>query len=418
MHKDSQNDCVIEHEDSFDKFDFIQIALSLKHQRKLMNFQPEKKTTNIILLISAFVIVSLILWNTNSFFKEFKEEERFKMEIWAAAQYEFQSMPADAEIGNLPIIVFQKNTSTPMILVNKDGTIRVNNFPEERKNDSVYIQKKIVQFESQNTPIAIGDEVEQLATLYYGNSDVLNKLGYYPIALLLIIFLFGAMIFFFFKTNKASEQNKLWAGMAKETAHQIGTPLSSLLGWNELLKAENINQEITKEIEKDISRLETITERFSKIGSKPILKKHDIISETKDAYDYLKLRSSKLINFSFDSKIDHVEVLMNPSLYNWTIENLVKNGIDAMRGKGNIAIEIIPDGNYVKILVADTGSGIPKSNFQSIFSPGFTTKKRGWGLGLSLVKRIVEEYHKGKIKVFSSSKEGTIMQISFKIANQ
>ncbi|MBM1104821.1 HAMP domain-containing histidine kinase [Aurantibacter crassamenti] len=382
-----------------------------------MNFQPEKKTTNIILLVSAFVIVSLILWNTNSFFKKFKEEERFKMEIWAAAQYEFQSMPADAEIGNLPIFVFQKNTSTPMILVNKDGTIRVNNFPEEHENDSIYIQNKIIEFQSQNTPIAIGDTIEQLATLYYGDSEILNKLKYYPIALLLIICLFGAMIFFFFKTNKASEQNKLWAGMAKETAHQIGTPLSSLLGWNELLKAENINQEITIEIEKDISRLETITERFSKIGSTPKLEKLNIVEETKNAYDYLKLRSSKLIHFSFNSKVERVDVMMNSALYNWTIENLVKNGIDAMRGKGNIAIAIISDGNYVKIHVADTGAGISKSDFNRIFNPGFTTKKRGWGLGLSLVKRIIEEYHKGKIKVLSSNKGETIMQITFKIAN-
>lgn len=382
-----------------------------------MNFNPEKKTTNIILLVAAFVIVSLILWNTNSFFKKFKEEERFKMEIWAAAQSEFQSLPTDAEIGNLPVIVFQKNTSTPMILVNKDGTIRVNNFPEERATDSLYIKRKIKQFNNENTPIAIDYNKEHLATLYYGNSEVLNKLKYYPIALLLIIFLFGAVIFFFFKTNKASEQNKLWAGMAKETAHQIGTPLSSLLGWNELLKAENINQEITKEIEKDISRLETITERFSKIGSTPKLEEYNIVEETKKAYDYLKLRSSKLINFAFNSKVDEMTVLLNPALYNWTIENLVKNGIDAMRGKGNIAIEIVPDGKYVKILVADTGSGISKSDFQNIFNPGFTTKKRGWGLGLSLVKRIVEEYHNGKIKVLSSGKEGTIMQISLKIAN-
>ena len=205
--------------------------------------------------------------------------------------------------------------------------------------------------------------------------------------------------------------------MAKETAHQIGTPLSSLLGWNELLRAENINPEITKEIEKDISRLETITERFSKIGSLPILKEHDLVEETKSAYDYLKLRSSKLIHFSFNSQVNHVPVLLNKALYNWTIENLVKNGIDAMRGKGSIAIEIVPNGNWVKILISDTGAGIPKKNFQAIFNPGVTTKKRGWGLGLSLVKRIVEEYHKGKIKVLSSTKEGTIMQIMFKVKN-
>jgi len=203
--------------------------------------------------------------------------------------------------------------------------------------------------------------------------------------------------------------------MAKETAHQIGTPLSSLLGWNELLKSENINSEITKEIEKDISRLETITERFSKIGSLPKLKEHDIVKETKEAFDYLKLRSSKLIHFSFDSKVESMNVLLNPSLYNWTIENLVKNGIDAMKGRGNIAIQILPDGNYVNILVADTGGGISKSNQKIIFNPGVTSKKRGWGLGLSLVKRIVEEYHQGKVKVLSSSKDGTIMQISLKV---
>jgi signal transduction histidine kinase len=189
------------------------------------------------------------------------------------------------------------------------------------------------------------------------------------------------------------------------------------LGWNELLKTENINPEITKEIEKDISRLETITERFSKIGSLPILNEYDIVEETKNAFDYLKLRSSKLIHFTFNSKVDHVPVLLNRALYNWTIENLVKNGIDAMRGKGNIAIEIVPNGHWVRVMVSDTGGGIPKKNFQTIFNPGVTSKKRGWGLGLSLVKRIVEEYHKGKIKVLSSSKDGTIMQMTFKVKN-
>ena len=206
--------------------------------------------------------------------------------------------------------------------------------------------------------------------------------------------------------------------MAKETAHQIGTPLSSLLGWNELLKTESINPEITHEIEKDISRLETITERFSKIGSLPVLERHDIVSETKEAYEYLKVRSSKLIHFDFESKVTSTMVLLNHSLYHWTIENLVKNGIDAMKGKGNIGISILPDGKYVHIQVSDSGHGIPKSDFQTIFSPGFTSKKRGWGLGLSLVKRIVEEYHNGKIKVLSSNKNGTVMQVSLKVLDQ
>lgn len=366
------------------------------------------------MLLAAFAIVSLILWNTNNFFREFKEEERYKMEIWATAQSELLQTSKDVELGNLHLKIFQNNTSTPMILVDKDGSVKVNNMPEEMAQDTIYIQKKIVKLLNENTPISIDYEGEQLALLYYGNSDVLNKLKYYPLALLLIIFLFSAVIYFLFKTNKASEQNKLWAGMAKETAHQIGTPLSSLLGWNELLKNEKINPDITKEIAKDIDRLQTITERFSNIGSLPKLEKLDIVSETKKAYDYLQLRSSKLIRFSFDSQIDALPVLLNESLYNWTIENLVKNGIDAMKGKGSISIEIVPDGNNVKILISDTGHGIPKNDLQNIFSPGFTSKKRGWGLGLSLVKRIVEEYHQGKIKVLSSSKKGTIMQILFK----
>ncbi|MET7029893.1 sensor histidine kinase [Sediminicola luteus] len=379
-----------------------------------MTLNP-KKTSNILLLIASFVIVSLILWNTNSFFKKFKEEERLKMEIWATAQSELLQSSEDRDLGNLHVKIFQNNTSTPMILVNKDQSIKVNNITEDEAQDTSYLTKKIVQFQAENTPISIDYKGEQLATLYYGNSEVLNRLKYYPIALLLIIFLFGAVIFFFFKTNKASEQNKLWAGMAKETAHQIGTPLTSLLGWNELLKAENISTSITDEIDKDIMRLQTITERFSKIGSLPKLKEYDIVQETKDAYDYLKLRSSKLIQFSFDSKIESLPVLLNRELYHWTIENLVKNGIDAMRGKGSISIEIIPSGNFVTILVSDSGQGIPKSNFNNIFNPGVTSKKRGWGLGLSLVKRIVEEYHQGKIKVLSSSKEGTIMKISLKV---
>ena len=379
-----------------------------------MNFNPKQKTSNFILVIGAFAIVSLILLNTNSFFKKFKEEERNKMEIWATAQSELLQSSSTTELGNLTIKVFQSNTSTPMILINKDSSIRVKNLPKEILQDKVALEKTMHTFSNENTPIFIVDKGEHLATLYYGNSEVLNKLKYYPIALMLIIFLFGAVIFFFFKINKASEQNKLWAGMAKETAHQIGTPLSSLLGWNEFLKTENINPEITKEIDKDILRLQTITERFSKIGSLPKLDASDIVDETKKAFDYLQLRSSKLIQFSFSSKVKAIPVMLNSSLYNWTIENLVKNGIDAMKGKGSISIEIIPDGNWVNILIADTGHGIAKANFQTIFTPGFTSKKRGWGLGLSLVKRIVEEYHKGKIKVLSSSKEGTVMQISLK----
>ena len=374
----------------------------------------KKKSSNLFLLIGSFVLVSLILWNTNSFFKEFKEEERKKMEIWASAQSELMQSSEIRDLGNLHLTIFQNNTSTPMILVNKDGSSKLNNFPDNLQADSLWIEKRINRYTKENPPISIDYKGTHLATLYYGNSEMLNKLKYYPVALLLIIFLFGAVIFFFFKVNKASEQNKLWAGMAKETAHQLGTPLTSLLGWNELLRAENTNEQITSEIDKDILRLHTIADRFSKIGSLPKLDELDIVAETKSAYDYLKLRSSKLIQFSFHTNLEGVSVLLNRSLFQWTIENLVKNGADAMRGKGSISIEMLEDSNYVNILVTDTGQGITKGNYQRIFNPGFTSKKRGWGLGLSLAKRIIEEYHGGKIKVLSSSKEGTIMKISLR----
>jgi signal transduction histidine kinase len=210
-------------------------------------------------------------------------------------------------------------------------------------------------------------------------------------------------------------QNKLWAGMAKETAHQIGTPLSSLIGWVEILKADDVPESTIIEIEKDIDRLLTITERFSKIGSEPKLENKDVIEETQKSYDYLQSRFSKQVEFSFNAPKEPIMVLMNPTLHSWTIENLVKNAIDAMKGRGKLSLQVLQDGDLVKINVSDTGNGIPKKQFKSVFEPGFTTKKRGWGLGLSLTKRIVEEYHKGTIKVLNSDiGKGTTMQVSFK----
>jgi len=210
-------------------------------------------------------------------------------------------------------------------------------------------------------------------------------------------------------------QNKLWAGMAKETAHQIGTPLSSLIGWVELLKAENVAESITQEIEKDIERLQTITDRFSKIGSEPKLERQDIIAATQETVAYLQSRFSKQVTFSFKAPDVPVFVSFNATLHSWTIENLVKNAIDAMKGKGNLDLVMELEGEWIQVKVSDTGMGIPKKQFNAIFEPGFTTKKRGWGLGLSLTKRIVEEYHKGRIKVVQSEiGKGSTIQLSYK----
>jgi len=368
-----------------------------------------------IIIIASFAIISLILWNTYAFFQNFKAEERSKMKNWSSAQRELGKM-IDLE-GNvsLPLDIITSNTSTPIISVNYEGNISYNNIDEEKAKDSMYIQELIIKFEKENTPIKTILEGQVLTTIYYGNSPLLNKLKYYPLALLLIILLFGAVVYFFYRSSKVATQNKLWTGMAKETAHQIGTPLSSLIGWTEILKMENVNPDHIIEIEKDIDRLQTITERFSKIGSIPTLAITDIITETQEAYYYLKTRSSKLIDFEFIAPDKSIRVNLNAQLYNWTIENLVKNGIDAMKGKGQIKIEILPNEKFVHIRISDSGKGIPKHLFKQIFEPGFTSKKRGWGLGLSLAKRIIEEYHNGKIKVVSSEiDKGTTIQISLK----
>ena len=378
------------------------------------------KNTNFLrwpIIVTSFIIISLILWNTYVFSQNFKNEERSKMQNWSSAYQEINNRSNLSEdIGGLPLDIIQSNSTTPMILTDSEGNVlNYNNIQEEKVKDSIKVQKLIELFKSENNPIEViyNDEVQSI--IYYGNSPLLNKLKYYPLALLLIILLFGAVVYFFYRSSKVATQNKLWSGMAKETAHQIGTPLSSLIGWTEILKSEKVNLDYIKEIEKDIDRLQTITDRFSKIGSIPTLEKIDVVQATEEAYDYIKSRSSKHIDFEFNSPNTAINVNLNSQLYSWTIENLVKNAIDAMKGKGQLKIEILPNGNLVNIRVSDSGKGIPKTHFKKIFETGFTGKKRGWGLGLSLAKRIIEDYHKGKIKVLSSTiNKGTTMQISLK----
>ena len=373
--------------------------------------------TRWLFVITSFLIIGLILWNTYTFFNQLKDNERDKMQIWAAAQTELQNDDKDAIISETSLEVIKSNTSTPMIVYsNKDSVYTERNINKKKVNTLKKIEKLVAKFSSEYQPVEIKYGDETLATIYYGNSPIINKLKYYPAVLILIMFLFIAAVYLFYQTSKSAEQNKLWAGMAKETAHQIGTPLSSLVGWAEIFKGENINQDYIKEMEKDIDRLETITDRFSKIGSTPRLMKSDLVAETKDTFDYLKRRSSKLIEFNLEIPTDPVYVKLNAPLYSWTIENLVKNGIDAMKGKGTISISIETNYRNAFVYISDTGKGIPKQNFKKIFSPGFTSKKRGWGLGLSLAKRIISEYHNGKIRVLKSSPEiGTTIEISLKI---
>ena len=399
-----------------------------------MALSINRNMTRWIIIVASFIIISLILWNTFVFFQYFKSEERAKMKIWTNAYVEFSKNIMDTSLGSDDVyinevaerIVFDSTLTTPILLIkNKTEIVNSrnilpfsnNNENQDMKRDSTYLadnyKQLIAKFSSENKPVVL-ENLNQ--TLYYGNSPLLNNLKYYPLALLLIIFLFAAVAYFFYKSTKTADQNKLWTGMAKETAHQIGTPLSSLVGWTEILRGEHVNPEYLVEIEKDITRLQTITDRFSKIGSLPTLKRCDIVKETIESYDYLKSRSSKLIEFEISAPQDELYVNLNSQLFSWTIENLVKNSIDAMKGRGSLKVVITNDDKFVKITVEDTGKGISKQSYNSVFQPGYTTKKRGWGLGLSLAKRIIEDYHNGKIKVLSSEiGKGTTMQISLKL---
>ncbi len=370
-------------------------------------------------IIVSSILVILILLNTYLFFQNVKEEERTKMEIWSKAFDDVNNNDdLNAVVNQLSLEILQSNQTTPMIIMNTKGEFDIQNISRVSVKDTLKIKKLINQFKEENSPIEAIFKGKVLQTIYYGNSSLINKLKYYPLALVLILILFGSVVYFFYKSTKNAEQNKLWAGMAKETAHQIGTPLSSLIGWVEILKLDNVNNDTIQEMTKDIDRLNTITDRFSKIGSIPKLDRKNIIEETNQTYLYLLSRSSKLINFSFESSVEEIYVNLNSKLFSWTIENLIKNAIDAMKGRGNLLISINQLENFIYIKVKDTGKGIAKSEFKKIFEPGYTTKKRGWGLGLSLSKRIIEDYHKGQITVLSSEIDrGTVIQIKLKVVD-
>jgi len=381
----------------------------------LMNFFSNTIIFKRILIFVSFVIVVLILWNTYSFFQKFKQAERDKMEIHGEAIKEFNTESLEElnqNISDLPLTIISRTKDIPFILVDSNGNIKgSNNLDTIKAKTPEYLKKQLAIMKAQNKPIKV-EYLGKTDYIYYKDSELLDKLTYYPLALILILVLFLAVIYLFYSSNKAAETNRLWTGMAKETAHQIGTPLSSLLGWIAILKTEKIDKNYADEIEKDVHRLNTIANRFSKIGSIPELKKENIVEVSKQAFNYLESRSSKQISFTFSADSDEIYTDLNTELFGWVIENLIKNAIDAMLGKGKLHLTIENTANKVKILVSDTGKGMPKKLFKQIFKPGFTTKKRGWGLGLSLSKRIVEDYHKGKIHVQKSELgKGTTFEV-------
>ena len=368
-----------------------------------------------------FIVVAFILWNTYILFQTVKNEERKKIKLWAMAQKELIQSNSPS---NITFEVLQQVAINPIIQVDDNEKIigHKNIDRNPNKKDSLELYNQLKKIKKENEPILIKyqDSINKNIIInqkvYYGDSLMLKKLQYYPLALLLIILLFAIVVYFIFWTAKISEQNRLWAAMAKETAHQIGTPLSSLFGWITLFKEKKNNKNfLLLEIEKDLERLKIITNRFSKIGSMPNLNSTDIVLVTNKTLSYLSKRLSKLIVVNVLIPKKKIMIPLDPELYSWTLENIIKNGIDSMKGKGNINFLLKEAKDSVNIEITDSGSGIQKKMYGKIFLPGYTSKKTGWGLGLSLAKRIIVDYHKGLIEVKKSNPgKGTTIKIVLK----
>ena len=378
-----------------------------------------KSQSRLVILIFLSATVALILWSLFRLVKQTEIDERQRMEVWALAQKQFvKDIDLNDDVDPLIFEVLTSENSIPMIVVDEnDKIISFNNINPQRAllNDSLLLKNTLENLKKQNDPIEIVFENAVNQRMYYGQSATLEKLKLYPSALLLLLLTIGALVYFYLRTSQIAVQNKLWTGMAKETAHQLGTPLSSLMGWVTILKSKGIEEKITTPMEADLKRLETITNRFSKIGSLPVKTETDIVSSSREVFDYLSGKVSQGIEFKFNASATTINLTVNKELYCWVIENLLNNAIDAVVGKGTIELSIVDDKDKVLIHVIDNGKGIPKQLVNRIFQPGVTTKKRGWGLGLSLCRRIIEDYHQGSIHVRSTAEnKGTHFEIALK----
>ncbi|MFT7379703.1 MAG: signal transduction histidine kinase [Bacteroidia bacterium] len=382
---------------------------------KLNNYEI-KGVIKVVLLVFAFLIGFFSLWYTNTLVKKLESQEREKIATWANATQLITSPEAEGNLNFLYEII-QANTTIPVILTDSNGVVnQFRNIEAFKMENEAWVADKIAEMKKQNEPFEI-EFMGGKQLIYYENSTLLNQLRIYPYFQLAVIALFLAMSYFAFSYSRTSEQNKVWAGMSKETAHQLGTPISSLMAWLDYLKESDadVPQNIITEMEHDMDRLGLITERFSKIGSEPSLTIYSLYEVIEESVRYINSRTSDKVSISIrdQEKFKEAQVQINKPLFAWVVENLCKNAVDAMEGEGEIVFSFqgIRD-TKVLIDISDTGKGVPSNKFKTIFKPGYTTKKRGWGLGLSLVKRIVENYHKGKIYVKSSELDkGTVFRI-------
>jgi signal transduction histidine kinase len=372
-----------------------------------------------VLAMIAIVIVCASLFFSNYLAKKIAAEEKQKIEQWLLAVGDMNNVNSSAS--NLASKILTENSQgIPMITVTEQDSIldHYNLDTVKVREDKNYLKNKLNQFKKLYTPIIWKNPFDSSQTnlVYYGESDLLIQIRYFPIAQLLVVALFIIITLITISTRNKSTQNQVWAGMAKETAHQLGTPISSLEGWVEMLKDLPSNEKIAAEMNKDVERLKLISDRFGKIGSTPHLTTTNILHQVELMVDYIKRRSSEKVSFDIQSNSQEIGIaLINPPLFDWVIENILKNALDAMEGKGRILVTIINENKFIKIDIKDTGKGISKKNIPMVFKPGFTTKKRGWGLGLSLSKRIIEHYHKGELFVKSSELgKGTTFRIVLK----
>ena len=374
----------------------------------------------VLLLIAAIIIGFTSLFITDSLVKELSHEERKKIELWAEAIRELSQIDNLADTNQSFTIIFevlQNNTTVPVILTDEhDNLLSYRNIPSHKIDSPEELENLITRMKASKEPIVVNLLDNSKNYVYYKDSTTLVKLTYYPYIQLAIIMLFIIASYYAFSHSRKAEQNRVWVGMAKETAHQLGTPTSSLLAWLEIIRESDLKPDLVEEFKKDVGRLEKIVDRFSKIGASPSLKEHNLIEILNNSIDYLKSRVSNkiLINKNYEAS-DYIPVPLNDTLVEWVVENLIKNSIDAIQSEGEVAVSITDNTQVVFVDITDTGKGIPRNLFKTVFQPGFTTKSRGWGLGLTLSKRIIEDYHEGKIFVnFSEVNKGTTFRIVFK----
>ncbi len=385
-----------------------------------MDIYYRKQRWKLYLFLFAAIIGIGSLLYTHRLVKLLAQEEEKKVILWAEATRQLADVSLTGQDFGFPLHVVQYNTTIPVILVDQDeNIIEKRNLDSLKMQNPEYVKRQLQKMKDENPPIEVDLGNGLVNYVYYRNSTLLIKLTYYPYFQLGVILLFILVAYFAFSASRKAEQNQVWVGLSKETAHQLGTPTSSLIGWVELLKEKHPDKKLVSELEKDAGRLEEITERFSKIGSKPALKEENIKDILQDSVDYMKSRISDQVSLTLESENDNIFVPLNSALFKWVVENLCKNAIDAMEGNGVLKISVRRQGNQVFVDFSDTGKGIPKNRQKTIFKPGYTTKQRGWGLGLSLAKRIVEIYHRGKIFVLQSDPgKETIIRIVLRSINE